>query len=84
MATSKAQRNTDIWLTANIGTGPGKYDQNMLPIKESFNYGQQGAFGSNTFERQRLKGSALQAANLEAPGPGAYLPDHTQNNFTTT
>ncbi|TNV86453.1 hypothetical protein FGO68_gene15435 [Halteria grandinella] len=81
MAQQKAARNTDQWLTTAVTSGPGTYDHKLLPVKESFNYGQLAAFGSNSFERQRLKGSALQAANLEAPGPGAYLPDHTQNQF---
>ena len=72
----------DIWLadsaraghnhsSAVLG-GPGYYDSKPLPIKESHYHGQIAAFGSSTFDRTRIKGSALMASNLEVPGPGYY------------
>ena len=72
----------DIWLTESaraghnhssaVVGGPGYYDSKLLPIKESHYHGQIAAFGSSTFDRSRIKGSALMASNLEVPGPGFY------------
>jgi len=72
----------DLWLadaarsglnnSQTVRGGPGYYESKMLPVKESFNHGQVAAFGSSTFDRSRLKGSALMASNLEVPGPGFY------------
>jgi hypothetical protein len=68
------ERNTDEWLfrdkTGGL-SGPGSYDIRVLPSKESFNFGHV-PFLSSSYERSQLKGSALQASNLDVPGPGSY------------
>ena len=61
-----------------INSGPGYYNANKFPKKESFNYGRI-PFGTGDLQRQQIKGSALQAASLESPGPGAYLKSQRLN-----